>query len=91
MKQFCVLVFDECHHCVGDHVYAAILKLLAYYSPENRPRIIGMSASLFQADTQEKAINKLNEMRAMFFEPLFYKPDLSVEDRTSWVTVRNHS
>ena len=91
INQFCVLVFDECHHCVGAHVYAGILEQLALVSPNNRPRIIGMSASPFQADTEALALTKFIEMRHKFFNPLFYKPDLVIEDKTSWVVVRNQS
>lgn len=91
INHFCVLVFDECHHCVGGHVYAGILEVVARIPPKTRPRIIGMSASPFQADTPSKAMRKLLDIREKFFEPLFYKPDLIVEDSTSWVVVRKRS
>jgi superfamily II DNA or RNA helicase len=41
-----LIIFDECHHCIGNHPYAVIMN--EFYHPstvETRPRIFGMTAS----------------------------------------------
>jgi ERCC4-related helicase len=46
MQHFNLVVLDECHYCTGNHDYAVIMR--DYYhtcTPQDRPRILGLTAS----------------------------------------------
>ena len=43
-EQFSVLVLDECHHCIGQHPYNAMLNDTVHCA-DSRPRIVGLTAS----------------------------------------------
>ena len=46
MSNISLLIFDEAHHCSGDHTYVHIMRDYYKQSPmEDRPRIFGMTAS----------------------------------------------
>lgn len=57
-----LLVFDECHHAVKNHDYVQIMKMFDS-CPNDRPRILGLSASLLPNKCKpgelEKQIKKL--------------------------------
>ena len=46
LKNVNLLVFDECHHAVKKHDYAQIMQVFDSCTPEQYPRILGLSASL---------------------------------------------
>jgi endoribonuclease Dicer len=42
----CLLVFDECHHAKGGHVFLRIMtEFYRDMDPDDRPRVFGMTAS----------------------------------------------
>jgi ERCC4-related helicase len=46
LNQIDLLIFDECHNCIGNHPYSKIMEqYLVYHQNEVRPRIIGLTAS----------------------------------------------
>jgi len=46
VSDFCLLVFDEAHHCKGRHVYRRIMTEFYFTTkPVFRPRVIGLSAT----------------------------------------------
>jgi superfamily II DNA or RNA helicase len=55
-----LMIFDECHHCVGNHPYAVIMNEFYHSSAkESRPRIFGMTASpLAQSSAQLDVIKE---------------------------------
>ena len=41
-----LLIFDECHNCIGNHPYSKIMELFSVSPPDDiRPRIFGLTAS----------------------------------------------
>ncbi|XP_074345959.1 endoribonuclease Dicer homolog 3a-like isoform X1 [Apium graveolens] len=40
----CLLVLDECHHAIGNHPYARLMKEF-YHNSEDKPKVFGMTAS----------------------------------------------
>ncbi|CAF1072119.1 unnamed protein product [Adineta ricciae] len=53
-----LIVFDECHHCIGRHPYSQVMEqyLVYHSSEEKRPRILGLTASCGTKLTNPKAI-----------------------------------
>ncbi|KAK9390574.1 hypothetical protein V1515DRAFT_613054 [Lipomyces mesembrius] len=46
LNEACLLVFDECHHAKGDHVFLRIMtEFYRDMDPDDRPRVFGMTAS----------------------------------------------
>ncbi|TKR67739.1 hypothetical protein L596_023842 [Steinernema carpocapsae] len=45
LSDFTMLVFDECHHCDGNHPYKTIMDMVHDYEGD-KPRIIGLTASV---------------------------------------------
>ncbi|GAV02265.1 hypothetical protein RvY_12855 [Ramazzottius varieornatus] len=41
-----LLIFDECHHAVSDHPYREIMQIIQDRLAEQRPRIVGLTASI---------------------------------------------
>lgn len=68
--QACCVVFDECHHAVGGHVYARLLRRV--FSPVRgaaqraRPRVLGLSASPVSGTTRAATEKRLFELRELF-------------------------
>jgi hypothetical protein len=57
LNQIDLLIFDECHNCIGNHPYSKIMEqYLVYHQSENRPRIIGLTASCGTKLTNPQAI-----------------------------------
>uniref|UniRef100_A0A158R4E3 RNA helicase n=1 Tax=Syphacia muris TaxID=451379 RepID=A0A158R4E3_9BILA len=42
---FSMLIFDECHHCDGDHPYSVLMRMLHDFQGP-KPQIIGLTASI---------------------------------------------
>jgi hypothetical protein len=82
LSQLSCVVFDECHHIVGDHVYKKILKDITTQCKQNRPRLLGLTASPCKAKTVQEARSGLVDLREAFGEDtLWFRPDLSGEKR----------
>lgn len=45
LQQFKLIVFDECHHCNGNHPYMKIMVEFYHTNSPNRPKILGLTAS----------------------------------------------
>ena len=41
IKDFSLMVFDECHHVTGDHSYSKVLELVAKVNRKERPLLLG--------------------------------------------------
>uniref|UniRef100_A0A914ZSV2 RNA helicase n=2 Tax=Parascaris univalens TaxID=6257 RepID=A0A914ZSV2_PARUN len=44
-NDFTMLVFDECHHCDGDHPYHVLMRMLHDHNGK-KPQVVGLTASL---------------------------------------------
>lgn len=53
ISQINLLIFDEAHHTKKNHPYARIIKDHYLREPDNRPRILGMTASPVDAQTRD--------------------------------------
>lgn len=40
-----LIVFDECHHCSGNHAYALVMREFYFRANGSLPRILGLTAS----------------------------------------------
>ena len=57
LRQIDLMIFDECHNCIGNHPYARIMEQYLVYHPNViRPRIIGLTASCGTKLTNSKLI-----------------------------------
>ncbi|CAF4761938.1 unnamed protein product, partial [Rotaria sp. Silwood2] len=46
LNQIDLIIFDECHNCIGNHPYSKIMEqYLVYHQSEPKPKIIGLTAS----------------------------------------------
>jgi Type III restriction enzyme, res subunit len=82
LSQLSCVVFDECHHVVGDHVYKRILKDITTQCQQHGPRLLGLTASPCKAKTVQEAQNGLVDLREAFGEDtLWFRPDLSGKKR----------
>ncbi|KAK9494381.1 hypothetical protein V1508DRAFT_367147 [Lipomyces doorenjongii] len=46
LNEVCLLIFDECHHAKGGHVFLRIMtEFYRDMDPDDRPRVFGMTAS----------------------------------------------
>ena len=65
-SQVNLIVFDECHHATKNDPYVQIMKVVRDCPCEDRPRILGLSASLLGKKVQpgelEKGVKKLEEV-----------------------------
>ena len=64
LECFHTIIFDECHHATGDHVYSRVLESVNAISI--RPRIIGLTASAVPAKTPMEAEKNLNDLMKRF-------------------------
>jgi ERCC4-related helicase len=80
-SQFSLIVFDECHNAVGNSPMAAILKdSVLRASAEDRPHILGLTASFDSgAISSSKIIKKRQELEALF-QANIYSPEESVTE-----------
>lgn len=57
-----VLIFDECHRATGDDPYVGIMKIYKEIPAESRPLILGLTASVINA--------QVNVLRKVIFSSL---------------------
>lgn len=57
-RQVNLLVFDECHHATKNHPYVQIMRVLTDFPQEDRPRILGLSASLLAKKVKPGELEK---------------------------------
>ena len=74
MSDFSAIVLDECHHTTGEHDYGKLLEIVARCPDHLRPRVLGLTASPFSAQTEGKAANKLKTLRNAFLNAEIYRP-----------------
>ena len=90
-RQFCCIVFDECHHAAKGHVYATLLRKLHALSvgkKNNVPRVIGLTASPVAASTRTSAENRLIELRSTFNNAAVFCPDVPDNcTNVNWILV----
>ena len=63
IHQFSLIVFDEVHHVVKKHPYRTISRLIALTAQQQRPRILGLTASISYAIGQEKILHSIQDLR----------------------------
>ena len=92
--RFSVVVFDECHHLTGGHVYMCILRhIMENCGEEYRPRLVGLSASPCTAKSTEEAKSGLVSLRESFgagagwYRPLELSQGIKEEEEIKWVVV----
>lgn len=65
LKNANLLIFDECHHAVGKHPMAQIMERVRGVTSEDAPKILGLSATLLNANINSndlpKILSKLEE------------------------------
>ena len=66
LENISLIVFDECHHCVGDHSYNKVLENINESPSPYRPHLLGLSASLVMAKTFENTVSNLEKIREKF-------------------------
>uniref|UniRef100_A0A0N4ZYI6 RNA helicase n=1 Tax=Parastrongyloides trichosuri TaxID=131310 RepID=A0A0N4ZYI6_PARTI len=60
MENISLLIFDECHHSMGDgHPYSTILSKYNLIPNEKKPIILGLTASLFNSRLKKEKIEML--------------------------------
>ena len=57
-RQLNLIVFDECHHATKNHPYVQIMKVIKDAPVEERPRILGLSASLLGKKVKPGELSK---------------------------------
>ncbi|KAI6649482.1 RNA-dependent RNA polymerase 1-like [Oopsacas minuta] len=62
INQFCYVVFDECHHATKEHEYKVVLEKIKTCDPNNRPRVLGLTAS------PPSTKGQLEDFRRSFFD-----------------------
>jgi endoribonuclease Dicer len=92
LEQFQLLIFDECHHCIGDSSYAIIMG--RYFESEDKPRVLGLTASPVNKKTDINPHNLQAEMQNLCssldsefclinrseIDSIHKKPEISVEE-----------
>ena len=71
IQKFCLIIFDECHHATKSHDYVLLLKLIRDRAPDdqNRPRVLGLTASPPSTKGNEKLTKELlDEFKEKFFD-----------------------
>ncbi|CAF5048044.1 unnamed protein product, partial [Rotaria sp. Silwood1] len=57
LNQLDLLIFDECHNCIGNHPYLKMMEqYLVYYQSKHQPKIIGLTASCGTKLTNPKLV-----------------------------------
>ena len=74
LSLFCCVVFDECHHLSGKHRYVDVMKKFTSQKVSHQPRIIGLTASPFSADTIMEGETKLKKFLTNFPDAKVYAP-----------------
>ena len=78
INRFCCVIFDECHHASKAHNYVKILEKIGECSADNKPRVVGLTASPPSVKGDLVATEKLlSEFRKHFFNaPIYYNSSL---------------
>ncbi|XP_076178399.1 endoribonuclease Dcr-2 isoform X3 [Ptiloglossa arizonensis] len=63
-----LIIFDECHRGVNEHPMRQIMKLFEYLPKEQQPRILGLSATLLNANTKCDNIEKVIQNLEVTFQ-----------------------
>lgn len=66
LRDFNLLVFDECHHATGNH---AMHQLMQQFQNENQsllPRVIGLTGVLIKSSKESQILDDLNKLEAVF-------------------------
>lgn len=66
-RQVNLLIFDECHHATKNHPYAQIMRTIVDHPSEDRPKVLGLSASLLTKKVKKpgelkKGVSKLESV-----------------------------
>ena len=75
---FSAVIFDECHHLSGKHLYVEIMKKFLSQELSHKPRIIGLTASPFAGDDDEEAEKNLKKFKKNFPNAEIYSPTLEL-------------
>ena len=75
---FCTVIFDECHHLTGNHRYVEIMKKFLSQTLTHQPRIIGLTASPFAADSEIKAEENSKSLLKIFPDAKIFSPRLDL-------------
>ena len=59
LNTFSCVVLDEAHHALGAHKYSHLLKHILKMPTQNKPRVLGLTASPFRVKTLEKVVSRL--------------------------------
>lgn len=60
-----MIVFDECHHGRKNHPMHELMKQFKYLTPENQPRVVGLSGMLIGIDSTIEPDTVEDEMKAL--------------------------
>ena len=75
---FCAVIFDECHHLTGNHPYVDVMKKFTSQMLLHQPRIIGLTASPFTANTEAQGEINLETFLENFTDAKIYSPKLEL-------------
>ena len=79
-SDFCLIVFDECHHAVGNSPMAQLMRDSVLQAPEcDRPRILGLTASFISGAVSAKSVLKKRQELEVLFQANFFSPDVSAD------------
>src|SRR5438046_3060049 len=63
-----LMVFDECHRATGDDPYVSIMKLYKNLPELDRPKILGLTASVVNSQTKGIQVSKkIRELESTLF------------------------
>ncbi|KAK4049291.1 Dicer-like protein 1 [Microbotryomycetes sp. JL201] len=78
VDEISLLVFDEAHHAKSNHPFASILRhFLNRAPPEERPKVLGMTASLVNSNEGMKEVRRL---QTLFDAKLLSAPKETIEE-----------
>ena len=63
---FSTVIFDECHHLTGKHVYTDVMRKFMCQKVTHQPRFIGLTASPFAANNDQQGEKGLRKFLANF-------------------------
>ncbi|VDK54896.1 unnamed protein product [Gongylonema pulchrum] len=78
MNRAAVIIVDECHHSLGiRHPFRLIMNRYGQLAKANRPRILGLTASLINSRTSpDKLEQLLQKLEAVMFSSIETASDL---------------
>ncbi|KAL7303434.1 hypothetical protein TKK_0004617 [Trichogramma kaykai] len=78
LQQVNLLIFDECHHATGHHPMKLIMQEFLKCSPDQKPHVLAMSASLLNSNVNAMQV----EQYITDLEATFQAKIITVEDRS---------